>query len=142
MPSSTINKKRKRRDAEAVVEDKASGKKSKKVVNPAPAEAEEDEEVQEAIDEIVDGDEDRPAASDHEDDDEAGAELSNAEGLPSASAPILAPPADSESFDELRLSERSMKAINDMGFTKMTAIQRSVCFFFLRCNGKDLSVLT
>ncbi|KAK0383701.1 hypothetical protein NLU13_9612 [Sarocladium strictum] len=125
MTSSDINKKRKRRDAEAAVEEKKAGKKSKKVVNPAPAEAEEDEEVQEAIEKIVDGDEERPAASDDEDDEEAGAELSKTEGLPAASAPILAPPTNSESFDELRLSERSMKAITDMGFTKMTPIQRS-----------------
>ena len=125
MPSSTVEKKRKRRDAEAAAE-KVAGKKSKKVANPAPNEEEEDEKVQEVVNEIDNGNEDeRPEASDDED-DEAGDELPKAEGLAAASAPILAPPTDSESFDELRLSERSMKAINDMGFTKMTAIQRSV----------------
>ncbi|KAH8177083.1 DEAD/DEAH box helicase domain-containing protein [Sarocladium implicatum] len=125
MPSSTVEKKRKRRDAEAAAEGKVAGKKSKKVANPAPNEEEEDEKVQEVVDKIDNGNEDeRPEASDDED-DEAGDELPKAEGLAAASAPILAPPSNSESFDELRLSERSMKAINDMGFTKMTAIQRS-----------------
>ncbi|KAL2207884.1 DEAD-domain-containing protein [Sarocladium strictum] len=126
MSSPAVEKKRKRRAAEAAVEEKAVGKKkSKKVVNPAVAEAEEDEEVQEKVAKIVDANEDeRPAASDDED-EEAGAELPSAVGLPAASASLVAPPADSESFDELRLSERSMKAINKMGFTKMTAIQRA-----------------
>jgi ATP-dependent RNA helicase DDX18/HAS1 len=127
MSSPAVEKKRKRRAAEAAVEEKAVGKKkSKKVVNPAVAEAEEDEEVQEKVAKIVDANEDeRPAASDDED-EEAGAELPSAVGLPAASASLVAPPADSESFEELRLSERSMKAINKMGFTKMTAIQRAV----------------
>ncbi|KID86952.1 ATP-dependent RNA helicase HAS1 [Metarhizium guizhouense ARSEF 977] len=129
-----IAKKRKRNGAEAVANATASSKKSKKVKNPPPQiEPEEDEsesgdndslseEQNEQQDEENSEDaEEGPIAEDTEDedaDDTVG-------DLPTDSAPILAPTAESDTFDQLKLSEKTMKAITEMGFTKMTAIQRT-----------------
>lgn len=41
-------------------------------------------------------------------------------------APILPPAAESQAFEHLNLSEKTMKAIKDMEFTQMTEIQRRV----------------
>ncbi|KAG8424724.1 ATP-dependent RNA helicase [Metarhizium acridum] len=129
-----IAKKRKRNGAEAVANATAFSKKSKKVKNAPPKiEPEEDEsesgenddlseEQNEQQDEENCGDaEEGPIAEDAEEedaDDTVG-------DLPADGAPILPPTAESDMFDQLKLSEKTMKAINEMGFTKMTAIQRT-----------------
>lgn len=135
MPSS-INKKRKRTGADAVAEEKAARRNSK-ISDPAPAEeSDEEEEVDveeaEAVESGTGSDADAVEKTDGDNTvsgDEAAEDDQDGDNptLPAASAPILPPATNSESFDELNLSERSMKAITEMGFTKMTAIQRSVC---------------
>jgi ATP-dependent RNA helicase DDX18/HAS1 len=122
-----IAKKRKRNGAEAV-DATAVSKTTKKVKNPPQIEPEEEE------DEILEND-----SEEEEEDVENAAEESEADDadddngddivgdLPTDGAPILPPTADSEMFDQLKLSEKTMMAISEMGFTKMTAIQKTVC---------------
>ncbi|KAK4120337.1 DEAD-domain-containing protein [Parathielavia appendiculata] len=52
--------------------------------------------------------------------------LAELEDLPTDNGSLLAPPLSTgaQSFSELNLSEKTMKAIEEMGFTKMTEIQR------------------
>jgi ATP-dependent RNA helicase DDX18/HAS1 len=46
--------------------------------------------------------------------------------MPAGNAPVLPQTADSDLFEDLKLSDKTMKSIQEMGFEKMTAIQRSV----------------
>lgn len=126
-------KKRKRRDAEEAAPVKTNGadrisKKTKKTKKPAPEEEEDDEddfegfdEEQEAEEVEIDSDEVEEEQADANEDEET-----NAADLPTENAPILPMAADAQSFDELKLSEKTMTAIKEMGFTKMTSIQKSV----------------
>ncbi len=126
-------KKRKRRDAEEAAPVKTNGadrisKKTKKVKKPAPEEKQDDDdddfegfdEEQENVEQENDSEETvQEQAKDDEDNEIIG-------DLPTDNAPILPLAADAQSFDELKLSEKTMTAIKEMGFTKMTSIQKSV----------------
>lgn len=138
MDAATLNNKRKRKQGDAAAD---GTKKSKKLKNPPPAEVEREEE-----DEVEEEEEDAEVEAENEGSDDNGndnedgqseggsdledqAEARNADGdvIPTQSAPIVSTMADSQKFEDLKLSEKTMKAIQEMGFTKMTNIQRSVC---------------
>ncbi|PNP57057.1 hypothetical protein THARTR1_02899 [Trichoderma harzianum] len=134
MDAATLNKKRKRNKAEAAAD---TTKKSKKLKNPPlPVEPEVEDEV--AEEEEEEEEEEAVSNEDNENNNEdgesdAGSDLADkptardADGdvIPNNSAPILSTLADSQKFEDLKLSEKTMKAIQEMGFTKMTSIQRS-----------------
>lgn len=136
MAGATLNNKRKRNQTDAA----ADSKKSKKLKNPPPAEPKEDDE--EASDEEEESRyEDAVSNLEQENDNEDGesdagegsdleeqAAVKNADGdvIPASSAPILSTLAESDKFEDLKLTEKTMRAIQEMGFTKMTSIQRSV----------------
>ncbi|KOS17028.1 ATP-dependent RNA helicase HAS1 [Escovopsis weberi] len=126
MDAAALSKKRKRKTAEPVVEavkdtkktKKSSKKAAPKEPEPEPeSEREEEEEEEEGDTEMVDRDEAGSDLEDGADSKENGIEL------PVDSVPLL--PTDSQSFDDLKLSEKTMKAIQEMGFKNMTNIQRS-----------------
>lgn len=134
MDAATLNKKRKRNKVEAAAD---ATKKSKKLKNPPPVEPEVEDEVAEEEDEEEEEEEAEAVSNENNIEDgesDAGSDL--AEGpvardvdgdvIPNNSAPILSTLADSQKFEDLKLSEKTMKAIQEMGFTKMTSIQRSV----------------
>jgi len=132
-------KKRKRNGVDAVADAAAATKKSKKVKAPPPKEVEESEEESEDEDEVEEVEEDAEDGSEAADNsqDEDGSEASDEEQgsdlradrvLPADATPLVPLASDSQTFDELKLSDKTMKAIGEMGFTKMTTIQRSVCF--------------
>ncbi|OAQ97479.1 hypothetical protein LLEC1_08024 [Akanthomyces lecanii] len=121
-------KKRKRRDAEEATPAKTNGadrisKKTKKAKKPVPEEEDDEDDFEgfeeEQEDEEVDNDGEEEKAESDEDNE------TNVTDLPTDSAPILPMAADAQSFDELKLSEKTMKAIKEMGFSKMTSIQKS-----------------
>lgn len=130
-----IAKKRKRNGAEPVVNATALSKKSKKAKNPVPKlqpqpeeasedeeSAEEDEDVEEdSVEDERDEAEEESGDEDENNDDAADDTVGE---LPTDGAPILPPTTDSELFEQLKLSDKTMKAIGEMGFTKMTAIQK------------------
>ncbi|KAL6807012.1 P-loop containing nucleoside triphosphate hydrolase protein [Trichoderma sp. SZMC 28013] len=133
MDAATLNKKRKRNKVEAAAD---ATKKSKKLKNPPPVEPEVEDEVAEEEDEEEEEEEAEAVSNENNIEDgesDAGSDL--AEGpvardvdgdvIPNNSAPILSTLADSQKFEDLKLSEKTMKAIQEMGFTKMTSIQRS-----------------
>ncbi|RFU79235.1 atp-dependent rna helicase has1 [Trichoderma arundinaceum] len=136
MDAATLNKKRKRKQADAASD---GSKKSKKLKNPPPppkAEPEEEDEVseEEEEEEAVSNESSDDNENNNEDgESDAGSDLADkavardADGdvIPTDSAPILSTLADSQKFEDLKLSEKTMRAIQEMGFTKMTNIQRS-----------------
>lgn len=126
-----IAKKRKRNGAEPVVDAAALSKKTKKAKKPAPKiEPEEDEDESQEDDDVNEEEDEESAGEgidgaedvDNEDDD-ANDTVAD---LPTDGAPILPPTAESEMFEQLKLSDKTMKAIEEMGFTKMTPIQKTV----------------
>ncbi|KAJ4148449.1 hypothetical protein LMH87_002917 [Akanthomyces muscarius] len=125
-------KKRKRRDAEEAAPVKTNGadrisKKTKKTKKPVPQEEEDDEDDFEGFEEEQEDQEVENGSDDIEEEQaEAKEDIeTNGADLPTDSAPILPMAADAQSFDELKLSEKTMTAIKEMGFTKMTSIQKS-----------------
>ncbi|KAL6879262.1 P-loop containing nucleoside triphosphate hydrolase protein [Trichoderma novae-zelandiae] len=143
MDAATLNNKRKRKQADAAAD---GTKKSKKSKNPSPPRAEpeeEEDEVEEEEEAQAEAEATNEGSDDDDDDDddnanedgqsEGGSDLEDravardADGdvIPTQSAPIVSTMADSQKFEDLKLSEKTMKAIQDMGFTKMTSIQRS-----------------
>ncbi|KAK3185700.1 ATP-dependent RNA helicase [Lecanicillium sp. MT-2017a] len=132
----SISKKRKRKEAEAVAAAASAekiSKKSKKATKPAPAKepesSDEEDDDFEGFDEEeqAEDDEEQDDAAESEDDDDDkddGADLNGAD-LPTDNAPILPLGSDAQSFDQLKLSDKTMNAINEMGFTKMTSIQKT-----------------
>ncbi|KXJ96531.1 ATP-dependent RNA helicase HAS1 [Microdochium bolleyi] len=148
MDAAKLNKKRKYKDASSGVKaaaapakpvaSSAPAPKSKKlrrvepVVEPEDSDSENDNEEEEKVngnggDSDNDDDEDaaelerRVEAADEDDDNNAtGADL------PDGSSLTLPPTAatDAQNFSDLKLSDKSAKAIAEMGFTKMTEIQR------------------
>ncbi|QYS95069.1 ATP-dependent RNA helicase HAS1 [Trichoderma simmonsii] len=134
MDAATLNKKRKRNKVEAAAD---ATKKSKKSKNPPPpvepevedevAEEEEEEEEEEAVSNEENGNNNEDGESDAGSDlaDKPAARDADGDVIPNNSAPILSTLADSQKFEDLKLSEKTMKAIQEMGFTKMTSIQRS-----------------
>ncbi|CCC05223.1 hypothetical protein SMACR_08715 [Sordaria macrospora] len=141
--ASELSKKRKLKDTKIATEDGAATttteKKTKKVkkekkekkekaaeevVEEQPVEEttpdeEEKEDQQNGDEAIPTGNEDKQD-SDDKDDAEAGPELTKTND--SLIAPSIA--TNATDFSELNLSEKTMKAIAEMGFTKMTEIQR------------------
>ncbi|KAG6003016.1 ATP-dependent RNA helicase [Claviceps maximensis] len=139
-----VTKKRKRTGAEPAVDAAALSKKSKSAKKPAPkiqpqeesdeeSDDVEDVEEEEGDDDEDDGDSDEDSSD--KDEKESGAESVQGEDdddaadntigqLPTDGASILPLSTDSELFEQLKLSEKTMKAIGEMGFTKMTAIQK------------------
>ncbi|KAH0497764.1 hypothetical protein TgHK011_005049 [Trichoderma gracile] len=136
MDAATLNNKRKRKQGDAAAD---GTKKSKKLKNPPPAEVEpeeEDEVEEEEEDAEVEAENEGSDDNDNDNEDgqsEGGSDLEdqvatrNGDGdvIPTQSAPIVSTMADSQKFEDLKLSEKTMKAIQEMGFTKMTNIQRS-----------------
>ncbi|KAK7209072.1 hypothetical protein V2G26_016250 [Clonostachys chloroleuca] len=137
MGAATLNKKRKLKDAEEAV---AAPKKTKKSKVPPPVvEPSSDEEEDEDEEDVPSDDEDEPEENDEEEDgseedgdeekdeEDDGDDKDEADGedLAQDNAPLLPPSTDSELFEDMNLSEKTMKAIKEMGFTKMTSIQRS-----------------
>ncbi|KAK8149574.1 ATP-dependent RNA helicase [Beauveria asiatica] len=125
-------KKRKRREVEDAAPAKTNGadrisKKTKKAKKPAPEEeeVEDDDEFEGFDEEQEDVKDDEEEASSEEQAEEDEDDKANGTDLPTDTAPILPMAADAQSFDELKLSEKTMKAIKEMGFTKMTSIQKS-----------------
>ncbi|UKZ93421.1 ATP-dependent RNA helicase [Trichoderma asperellum] len=135
MAGATLNNKRKRNQTDAATD---SSKKSKKLKNPTPAEPKEDEEevseeeesrYEDAVSNLEQendndgGESDAGEGSDLE--DKPAAKDTDGDVIPANSAPILSTLAESDKFEDLKLSEKTMRAIQEMGFTKMTSIQRS-----------------
>lgn len=130
--------KRKRNGVDAAATDAAAAsKKSKKIKNPPPVVEPEEEEEEDDVegDDDESAEEESDGADESEDEAEPADEGSgdegsdiddNVEDLPTDGGLLLPPTAESQTFDELKLSEKTMKAIGEMGFTKMTSIQRSV----------------
>ncbi|KFA72461.1 hypothetical protein S40288_08357 [Stachybotrys chartarum IBT 40288] len=134
------SKKRKTRDeTEAVPEAVTSSKKTKKVKNPTPkaqppvaVEATSDggdSDADDVGDEVVeDGSGEESEGQDvngqRKGDDDDGDD-DDGDELPASNGPLLPPPTDSQLFEDLKLSEKTMMAIKEMGFEKMTSIQRS-----------------
>ncbi|QUC22740.1 uncharacterized protein UV8b_06981 [Ustilaginoidea virens] len=139
---SGIAKKRKRNGAEPVLA--ALAKKSKKAKNPPRIEPEpelehdsdsQDESIQgetnqdNGMDDSADssdegsGSDKEPSADDADNKDQDGD--SPVGDLAAANAPLLPAATDSELFEQLKLSDKTMKAIGEMGFTKMTSIQKA-----------------
>lgn len=135
--ASELSKKRKLKDAKIATEDGAAAtdKKTKKVkkdkkekkaaeevVEDTTPEEENDaqkaEEQQDGDEVIPTGNEDKEDSDDK--DAEAGDELTKTND--SLIAPSIA--TNATDFSELNLSDKTMKAIAEMGFTKMTEIQR------------------
>ncbi|CAH0040684.1 unnamed protein product [Clonostachys solani] len=140
MGATTLNKKRKLKDAEEVV---AAPKKTKKSKVPPPVvDPSSDEEEDEDEEDVPSDDENEPEENDAEEDQKDGSEEdgdeeedeeddgddkdeADGEDLAQDNTPLLPPSTDSELFEDMNLSEKTMKAIKEMGFTKMTSIQRS-----------------
>ncbi|KAK1775405.1 ATP-dependent RNA helicase [Copromyces sp. CBS 386.78] len=138
--ASDLSKKRKLKDTKIATEDgtATTDKKIKKVKKEkkekkektaaeevveditTPEENDVQEEQQNGDEAIPTGNEDKE--EDKDDDAEAGDELLKTTNNDSLIAPSIA--TNATDFSELNLSEKTMKAIADMGFTKMTEIQR------------------
>ncbi|KAF4334834.1 ATP-dependent RNA helicase HAS1 [Fusarium beomiforme] len=137
------SKKRKFKDANGVKPSKGKKSatipetKSKKVkrAEPEPHEepeddssSEEEEALKEDEDESDEADEDAEdsKSAEEEKEEDAGDKTEDNTDLPDGGKLTLPPVAGAEaqSFEELNLSEKTMKAIKEMKFTKMTEIQR------------------
>ncbi|KAI4600448.1 ATP-dependent RNA helicase [Pestalotiopsis sp. 9143b] len=116
-------------------------KKSKKVKRVEPEEPveessedevdeEEEEEEEEGKDNASNDDDAAEESEDAEDEnetDEVAAKVTAGGDNPLEDGSLTLPPgveSNASNFDELKLSERTMKAIKEMGFTSMTEIQR------------------
>lgn len=125
----------------------AQPKKQKRIKVPEPesesensaSDDDEEEEEEENEEETAENFKDTAAAEDEDDDEGAGSDLDDDVKAPAAApsksssgadipnADSLALPAvgaEAHDFSQLNLSEKTMKAIKEMGFTKMTEIQR------------------
>lgn len=121
--------------APAVPEKKS--KKVKRVEPEEPVEESSEDEVEEEDEEEEDnasGDEEGDDAAEESEDaedenetDEVAAKVTANGDNPLEDGSLTLPPgveSNASNFDELKLSERTMKAIKEMGFTSMTEIQR------------------
>ncbi|RGP76025.1 ATP-dependent rna helicase has1 [Fusarium longipes] len=133
------SKKRKFKDANGVKPSKVKksssipDKKAKKVkrAEPEPRDEPEDDsssEEEEALKEVED---ESDEADEDADDSKSGDEEEDKESEDNTDLPdggkLTLPPvagAEAQSFEELNLSDKTMKAIKEMKFTKMTEIQR------------------
>lgn len=101
-------------------------KKARKEASSEDEEEEQDDDVEEDLEEDEGDDVEQTNGHGGDDDDDDGDEEANGEDLPTDSTPVLPLGTNAESFEELKLSEKTMEAIKEMGFTKMTAIQKTV----------------
>ncbi|KAK3938881.1 ATP-dependent RNA helicase HAS1 [Diplogelasinospora grovesii] len=132
--ASDLSKKRKLKDAKVASTDgdAAIAKKSKKLKKaPTPEESEAEEESSF----VSNGNPEKEEPEEDGDEVEDNNESSKLDAAGDAEAPAtettqadsLLPftgSTDAQTFEELNLSEQTMKAIKEMGFTKMTEIQR------------------
>lgn len=130
-----INKKRKLKDEAAVEKVSKKSKKDKKEKRPAkvvepPSEDDEDEdaEVSEEDKDVEAEAEEQDVEEEEEEDADVDVEDKDTEALVADSTHLLPPATDSDQFEDMKLSEKTMRAIKEMGFTKMTHIQKSVSF--------------
>ncbi|KAK0667662.1 P-loop containing nucleoside triphosphate hydrolase protein [Cercophora samala] len=123
MASDPTSKKRKLKSEKTSVTKKV--KKAKR--DPTPEES--DVEIEDApvapepvADEEVEAASNKDDSEDEDDDQNGSTDLA----APKGDAPLIAPGLDTNATDfaQLNLSDRTMKAIGEMGFTKMTEIQR------------------
>lgn len=130
--ASDPTKKRKLKDSskDATEQRSKKAKKSKVVAEPEP-EVEDVEEDEEEVEVPADESEDSEQANgddSKDDDDEEGQEESSADATADLPDTHLSLPqaadTDVSSFHELSLCERTLQAIEEMGFTKMTEIQK------------------
>ncbi|KAK4166701.1 P-loop containing nucleoside triphosphate hydrolase protein [Cladorrhinum sp. PSN259] len=130
MASDLATKKRKLKDLKPSKSEAKAVKKSKKVKrDPSPEESdgESDNTPELIVDEQDSSSEDeQPAEKEPEIAEPAQQNGGDEMELTNPDAPLIAPPVDTNAtdFTELNLSEKTMKAIEEMGFTKMTEIQR------------------
>ncbi|KAH6990421.1 P-loop containing nucleoside triphosphate hydrolase protein [Ilyonectria sp. MPI-CAGE-AT-0026] len=120
-----------KRSAAAIPEKSKKAKRSKPEPRHEPEPESSDEEEEDEDDAEADSDEeaedDKDGSGDElEDDDVKGDEAEADTDLPDGGKLTLPPiaGAEAQSFKELSLSEKTMKAIEEMGFTTMTEIQR------------------
>ncbi|KAH8735277.1 P-loop containing nucleoside triphosphate hydrolase protein [Ilyonectria robusta] len=120
-----------KRSAAAIPEKSKKAKRSKPEPRHEPEPESSDEEDEDEDDAEADSDEeaedDKDESGDElEDDDVKGDEAEADTDLPDGGKLTLPPiaGAEAQSFKELSLSEKTMKAIEEMGFTTMTEIQR------------------
>ncbi|ATY59587.1 ATP-dependent RNA helicase DDX18 [Cordyceps militaris] len=125
-------KKRKRKDAEDATPIKTNGadsipKKSKKSKKPAQEEDEEEDDFEGFGGGQEDEDDEEGPENEVEDAEEQADndQETTVADLPTDNAPVLPLATNLESFEELKLSDKTMQAIKEMGFTKMTSIQKS-----------------
>ncbi|KAK3386747.1 P-loop containing nucleoside triphosphate hydrolase protein [Podospora didyma] len=128
------SKKRKLKEPKSTKEDGAAApamRKSKKAKREATPDEEPAVEIESAPEPVVEAEEDKgeevttveqPQAQKDDEDDN----MEDGDELRPQNDSLLPPsiPTDAQAFAELNLSEKTMKAIADMGFTKMTEIQR------------------
>ncbi|KAK4097315.1 DEAD-domain-containing protein [Parathielavia hyrcaniae] len=146
--ASDPSKKRKFKDgskgskSESVAAVSAKSKKLKRDLTPEESDAESDNgsdgdhEINDTepaaegdnlqADSSEDGDSDDEEARQYEGSPEAQGGLAELDDLPRDNGSLLAPPVSTnvQSFSELNLSEKTMNAIEEMGFTELTEIQR------------------
>lgn len=120
-----------KRSAAAIPEKSKKTKRSKPEPRDEPEPESSDEEEEDEDDAEADSDEEAEDNKDKsgdelEDDDVKGDEAEADTDLPDGGKLTLPPiaGAEAQSFKELSLSEKTMKAIEEMGFTTMTEIQR------------------
>ena len=139
-----LAKKRKLQEVNGVPDTAVVAQKTKKAKKPAPVapreeieddDVSDDENLLENDDDVDsdDNDEDEAEEADPEtngaaaaEEDEDDVEADGEDELPTESGPLVPLTTDCESFEDLKLSEKTMLAIKEMGFSKMTSIQRSV----------------
>jgi ATP-dependent RNA helicase DDX18/HAS1 len=118
-------KARKSEDQEETIEDEVKQKKHKKAKKVQELEEEEDEDLpEEILAEIESGELANIQAQEESEDEGNGPDL--AEGSAPGAGVLSLPSAGSqaEKFSELNLSEKTMRAIEEMKFEKMTEIQQ------------------
>lgn len=122
--SKKAKKARQQGDEEGIAEDEVTQKKTKKAKRAQELEEESDGDDDQEDDEQGNDESADIQAEDDDEDGEDGPDL--AEG-PATGAGVLSLPnggTNAEKFTELNLSEKTMKAIEEMKFEKMTEIQR------------------
>ncbi|KXX81974.1 ATP-dependent RNA helicase HAS1 [Madurella mycetomatis] len=136
--ASNLSKKRKFKDtkssrSETTTTIASKAKKLKKDASSSDSDAESDHDSETAEQEIEEGTPSSHSGSaDEEQDGLDGSNSNQQDGpaeldeVPKGDDSLLPPPVstDAQAFSELNLSEKTMKAIAEMGFTKMTEIQR------------------
>lgn len=117
----------KKRKLQEVNDAAKTAKKTKKIKSPAPPVEPPSEDEEEDEEDVLS---DEAESNEGSDGEAAGLDDRDAEegddDIPTVNAPLLPPTTTSDKFEDMNLSEKSMRAITAMGFTTMTKIQRSV----------------